>query len=465
MNPLADATIIMRMTNNQPAVQTGAEGSRVGGPRTTGFLATGFLATGFLTEGRVAAGRVLSRVLAAAAIAATSLTAPAGDATAAETKVAKPIAQIMIAFLRQEEEPVVPLSLLEPIVRDPGIQGARLGVRDNQTTGRLVGQAFDLREVTVPANGDPADTLRPLVNDGVRLFVSDLPADRLLAVADLPEMRDALLFNARAPDDRLRNADCRGNVLHTMPSRAMLADALAQYFTVKRWSRWLLVSGRTEGDALFAAALKRAAKRFGARIVAEKEWTFAAGSRRSDTGHVTEQSEIPAFTQGPEHDVVVVADEGEAFGEYLAYRTFEARPVAGTHGLVPTAWDRVHEQWGATQFQSRFEDLAKRWMGQRDYAAWVAVRSVGEAATRARSAEPKAIADYIRGPKFTIAAFKGVGLTVRSWNGQFRQPVLLAGPRVLVSVSPQPGFLHQRTELDTLGYDEPESTCRMGAPK
>jgi hypothetical protein len=28
-------------------------------------------------------------------------------------------------------------------------------------------------------------------------------------------------------------------------------------------------------------------------------------------------------------------------------------------------------------------------------------------------------------------------------------------------VSPQDGFLHQRTPLDTLGYDEPESRCRL----
>ena len=28
-------------------------------------------------------------------------------------------------------------------------------------------------------------------------------------------------------------------------------------------------------------------------------------------------------------------------------------------------------------------------------------------------------------------------------------------------MSPQEGFLHPRTELDTLGYDAPESGCRM----
>ena len=37
---------------------------------------------------------------------------------------------------------------------------------------------------------------------------------------------------------------------------------------------------------------------------------------------------------------------------------------------------------------------------------------------------------------------------------------LLADARALVSVSPQPGFLHQRSELDTLGIDEPETPCR-----
>ena len=40
-----------------------------------------------------------------------------------------------------------------------------------------------------------------------------------------------------------------------------------------------------------------------------------------------------------------------------------------------------------------------------------------------------------------------------------RQPILLAAPRTLVSVSPQEGFLHQRTPLDSLGFDEPSPTA------
>jgi hypothetical protein len=49
-----------------------------------------------------------------------------------------------------------------------------------------------------------------------------------------------VFFNAGAIDDRLREEDCRHNVIHTPPTRSMLADGLAQYLVVKRWRRWLL---------------------------------------------------------------------------------------------------------------------------------------------------------------------------------------------------------------------------------
>jgi ABC transporter substrate binding protein (PQQ-dependent alcohol dehydrogenase system) len=77
------------------------------------------------------------------------------------------------------------------------------------------------------------------------------------------------------------------------------------------------------------------------------------------------------------------------------------------------------------------------------------------------SADPKTIVGYIKGPNFDVAAFKGRKLTVRNWDLQLRQPILLADGRVVVSVSPQQGFLHQFTELDTLGIDRPETLCKL----
>jgi ABC transporter substrate binding protein (PQQ-dependent alcohol dehydrogenase system) len=99
-----------------------------------------------------------------------------------------------------------------------------------------------------------------------------------------------------------------------------------------------------------------------------------------------------------------------------------------------------------------------------DYDVWVAVRSVGEAATRAKSADPKALIAYLKSPVFDLAAFKGRKLSFREWNGQLRQPILVATAKLPVSVSPQPGFLHQFSELDTLGIDRPETACRAYAP-
>jgi ABC transporter substrate binding protein (PQQ-dependent alcohol dehydrogenase system) len=369
---------------------------------------------------------------------------------------------VQIGWLSQAVRRTLPLSYLDQPPQDEGIQGARLGIADNDTTGHFTGQSFTLTETIVPEDGDVAADLRELAAKGIRLVVTDLPASELLSVARMPEAAGITFFDAGSADDRLRGEDCRANILHLLPSRAMLADALVQYLVAKRWQGLLLAVGRGDGDREFADDIRHAALKFQARIIQEKPWTFIPGARRTDTGHLAIQAEVARFTQGISYEVLVVADEEDEFGDELPYRTFDPRPVAGTQGLIPTAWARPHEQWGATQLQDRFLHQAKRWMTDRDYAAWMAVRAIGEAATRSKSADPAAIVAFMRSDRFELAAYKGARLSFRSWDGQLRQPVLLADARSLVSVSPQPGFLHQFSELDTLGIDKPETKCRMG---
>ena len=171
---------------------------------------------------------------------------------------------------------------------------------------------------------------------------------------------------------------------------------------------------------------------------------------------------MPVLTQGaPSYDVLVVADEKEVFGPYLPYRTWDPRPVAGTAGLKAVSWHPAHEQWGATQMQNRFQRSAKRFMLPLDYQAWVAVRAIGEAASRAGSGEFEPVNAYLRGDEFDLAAFKGQKVTFRPWDGQLRQPIIVAGAELPVSTSPQEGFLHERTGVDTLGIDQPESECKL----
>jgi len=369
---------------------------------------------------------------------------------------------VRVGWLSQATKRSLPLSYLEQPPEDEGIQGARLSIADDNTTGHFTGQSFALTESIVPEEDNLAAGLRQLAAIGVRLIVTDLGAPQLLSVAGMPEAQGVTFFNTGSADDRLRGEDCRADILHLLPSRAMLADALVQYLVAKRWQDLLLVVGHGEGDREFAADIHHAAQKFQARIVQEKPWTFVPGARRTDTGHFAIQAEVARFSQGIRYDVLVVADEEDEFGDDLSYRTFDPRPVAGTQGLVPSAWTRPHEQWGATQLQERFLHQAKRWMTDRDYSAWMAVRAIGEAATRAKSADPTAIISFMRSDRFELAAYKGARLSFRSWDGQLRQPILLADARSLVSVSPQPGFLHQFSELDTLGIDKPETKCRMG---
>lgn len=368
-----------------------------------------------------------------------------------------------MTYLAQDVERLPPLSLLDPIeIPDEGYAGAELGLADNQTTGGFLGQDYQLDEIHVPIDGDLIASAKEALGGGAKLLVVDAPADQLLAIADLAEAEGALLFNVSAEDDRLRTEDCRANLFHIIPSRAMKADALAQYLVWKQWREWFLIHGTAEPDLLNKAAIERAATKFGAKIVETRAYEYEATARRTDSGHVQVQTQLPVFTQDAEdHDLIIAADESDVFGEYLAYRTWDPDPIAGTHGLRPTAWHRAHEAWGGTQMQGRFEDAAGRWMTEKDYTAWLAVRTIGEAVTRTSSTDPAVLRDYLRSDEFEIGAFKGEALTFRTWNQQMRQPVILVGPRMLVSVSPQDAFLHQRTPLDTLGFDQPESQCDL----
>jgi ABC transporter substrate binding protein (PQQ-dependent alcohol dehydrogenase system) len=367
---------------------------------------------------------------------------------------AKSAQVIKIAYLTQTQKARPALSNLDPVVENKGVVGAELAIEDNNTTGQYTKQKFTLEKFIVPVDGSVGDTFNQQIAKKYAYVVTNLTPNISSVVSDLAMSNEILIFDAATLDDSLRNKDCRSNVLHLLPSRSMRADALAQYMMKKRWTKWFLVIGAAEEDKLYAVAIRRAAKRLGMEIVQEKNWEHTYDARRSA------QSDVAVFSQIGDYDVLVVADEQGQFGEYLDYRTWIPRPVIGTQGLVATSWHRTHEQWGATQIQNRFKERAGRWMEEQDYGAYLAVRAIGEAATRTQSNELKPIKEYLLSDRFALQGYKGTPLSFRSWDHQLRQPVLLAAPRSLVAVAPIEGFLHPKTELDTLGYDQPETGCQ-----
>ncbi|WP_029003326.1 ABC transporter substrate-binding protein [Azorhizobium doebereinerae] len=403
--------------------------------------------------------RRITRVLAVGAVLAAmgSLGVTTGAAQAPAAAPPPPLA-IHIGLLTRAVEPP-PLYDLKAPPDDEGLAGARLAIKDNVTTGAFIGQDFALDEAVLQSDEDPVAAALALAKGGAGFIAVNLPAADLLKVADALKPSGTVVFNIGATDDALRGADCRANLFHVAPSRAMLADALVQYLATRKWTRLFLVTGPAAEDALYAAALKHAAAKFGVKVVAEKPWTFGPLARQR--GDTPTQADALVFTRGTEYDVLVVADEAGDFGDYIPYHTEQPKLVAGTQALVAATWHPAQDAWGSAQLQSRFLRLASRTMTQVDYQAWLAVRLVGEAATRLKSADAARYAALFRGPDFSIAAFKGVPVSFRAWDQQLRQPLLIAQPSAIVSVSPQDGYLHRATVLDTLGTDAPETACKM----
>lgn len=360
---------------------------------------------------------------------------------------------VAITYLRQEVRAPPVLSNLDPVPQDLGIAGAQVALSDTATTGRFLGHHYDLEVVSVEPGGDLMAAARAALATSAILII-EAPAESIVAVADLPEAVGALIFNVASGERRLRDSDCRANLLHTIPEDAMRADALMQVLRERRWTRTAMIVGPRPEDEAFARTLSAAAAKFGVEIFAEKRWTFDTDLRR------VASREVPLFTQDlPDHDVLLVADEADDFARYVADNTWLPRPIAGSEGMRGTGWAPVLEQWGAVQLQNRFEIAAKREMRTRDYAAWAALRTVGEAVTRTNSAEPAKLRSYILSGAFALDGFKGRSLSYRRWNGQLRQPIPVVNARALVELTPLDGYLHPENDMDTLGLDRAESAC------
>jgi ABC transporter substrate binding protein (PQQ-dependent alcohol dehydrogenase system) len=235
----------------------------------------------------------------------------------------------------------------------------------------------------------------------------------------------------------------------------MRTDALVQYLVARKWRQVLLLQGPRPEDARLAQALERSAKRFGAKIVAKRPFVLGSDPRER------EKNNVALLTAGEDYDVVFVADTDGEFARGVPYQTLKPRPVVGSEGLVADAWHWSWERHGAPQLNTRFEKRTERRMTDRDWAAWIGVKAVVEAALRTTSTDFRTVAGYMRGEQIVLDGFKGYRLNFRPWDNQLRQPLLLATHNWVVERAPLPGFLHQSNNLDTLGFDKPESSCRF----
>lgn len=313
--------------------------------------------------------------------------------------------------------------------------------------GRLVAaEASDLA-------GLPA-ALAGLLKQGVRHIVLELPAAGVVQVTAAARGKDVMLINAAAPEDALRAAQCAPYLLHALPSHAMQADALAQLLAARKWNKPLLLHGPSPQDQLLLSAFVRSAKRFGLKPVAQRAFKLSNDPRERELGNAR------LLTAGVDYDVVVVLDAAGEFARDLPYRTVLPRPVVGSSGLTAQAWSIWYERHGAPQLNRRFFKRSGRAMGSYDWATWLATRAVVEIASHDAKAGIAQQLKTLKQGDVAMDGYKGTRLGFRAWDGQLRQPLLLAHGNGVAETAPIAGFLHPRTALDTLGFDAAETGCK-----
>jgi ABC transporter substrate binding protein (PQQ-dependent alcohol dehydrogenase system) len=407
------------------------------------------------------AGAGASRLLAALA-----LLVPFGMLAAALAQNAPPDQpaphqqHVKIGFIEVEGDArYEPLRAYERIIlktREHPFAGAEIGVDEAAPLTRILSTDFVLDRIVAKSSADVAPAVLAAAAAGTQFFLIDAPADAYKPLAAAMHGRDVLLFNVSEPDDSLRRDLCAAEFIHVYPSRAQLMDGLVQYVVSRKWSNLLVFEGPTPGDAAMAAAFTHSAQKFGARVVADQH--FKPGTDPRDR----EQND-PALLSAinRDFDVVFVADEDFDFVRTVPYRLVRPRPVMGSIDLEPAAWHWTWEHNGAPQVNSRFEKKSGgRHMEGADWAAWIAVKMIVQSVLRTKSADFAKQRAFILGDG-NFDGDKGLAVSVRPWDHQVRQAVLLAAPYEVVASAPIEGFLHQTNVLDTLGDDQPESACHL----
>jgi ABC transporter substrate binding protein (PQQ-dependent alcohol dehydrogenase system) len=384
----------------------------------------------------------------------------AGSCAMVSAQDASPQQHVKISFVEIANDPrYEPIRAYERIIlktREHPFTGAEVGIDEAAALARVLKADFTLERITAKSAADVAPAVLAALDAGTHFFLIDAPAEAFKPLAAAVRGRDVLLFNVSEPDDSLRRDLCAPEFVHVYPSRAQLMDGQVQFAVSRKWRDLLVFEGPSPADAAMTAAFAHSAQKFGARIVADQH--FKPGTDPRDREE-TNPALLSAINR--DFDAVFVADEAFDFARTVPYHLARPRPAIGSIDLEPVAWHWTWEHNGAPQVNSRFDKKSGgRHMEGPDWAAWVAVKMIMQSALRTGDADFTKQRAFILG-NGGFDGDKGLALSVRPWDHQVRQAVLLAAPYEVVADAPIEGFLHRTNELDTLGDDEPESPCHL----
>jgi len=342
----------------------------------------------------------------------------------------------------------------------PVVRAVELALFESVTLFETLGIESAVRELELDSESDYRQQLQNVSPSS--LVILDLPLDVMEQVAPITDELKLVAFNVRHSESRLRQSLCLAHVFHTIPSDRMYFDALGQFLIHRGWRKVLLVQGPSDRDTERALSLVESLGKFGATIVDQRTFTLSHHPDDRDKNR-------PGFlTGGVSYDVVAVIDSKKDYGRYLQYSTRSARPVVGDVGLTPVSWHFALERYGAPQLNERYRQFKKdKIFGPQDamtdaeFAAWSAVKLITNSINTRLDSSNLDLMSILFDPDSQVDLYKGTRGSVRHWNNQLRQPILLAAPEAVIAVAPMPKFLHPKHYVDTLGLDEPESKCQL----
>jgi ABC transporter substrate binding protein (PQQ-dependent alcohol dehydrogenase system) len=194
-----------------------------------------------------------------------------------------------------------------------------------------------------------------------------------------------------------------------------------------------------------------AIKRYGLKLAGVKPFKLSADPRERDLAN-------PRLLTTGAYDAIWIVDSDGEFARSLPYRSVLPRPVVGDAGLAALAWHAQFDRFGAPQVSRRFARSANRLMSDHDWSAWMAGKALAAAAIASPKGNAAAFALALAG--VDVDGSKGVTMSLRPWDGQLRQRLLLTDGQGVVAIAPAEGILHPKNVLDTLGADQPEKLCK-----
>ena len=339
------------------------------------------------------------------------------------------------------------------IINRRAYAGAQLAIKELEQFTRIAKAYFSLERHSLSNAKEMAKTILKMRDSGSYFFLIDAPTSVVSEVAQLTRDEDVYLFNTTAIGDSLRNEACQKHLFHMTASRAMRTDALSQYLVERKWKKILILRGPLTEDQLMASAFEKSAAQFGLKIVEIRDFLLGNDPR------AREQNDLDFLTGDKRYDAVFVADSDGEFSLSVPYATRESAVVFGAAGVMPRVWHWSYLRHGAPQVHGRFERMHTRRMGEPDWGAWVALKTIAMAIARTKTTEGPKVAEYLRNDKFRVDGSKGPGMSIRPWNNQLRQPLLLTTNDWTITLAPIKGFKHRTNDLDTLGYGSQDSAC------